>query len=75
MQDTFTGKEERSLQELCFSENKTVMVETKASHEQFEEYDAHLLMIKLNMWREGIESLDENILKPTVVYIRDDKVL
>jgi hypothetical protein len=36
----------------------------KDDDEEFQEYDPHLLMYKVNIWREGIEMIDELHLKP-----------
>ena len=52
-----------------------MLLETKASHEVFEEYDAHLMLIKLCVWRDDIETLDEGYLKPFKIFIRDDKTV
>jgi ubiquitin carboxyl-terminal hydrolase 47 len=52
-----------------------VLLETKASHEIFEEYDAHLMLIKLCVWRDEIESLDEGYLKPFKIFLRDDRTV
>ncbi|CAK65339.1 unnamed protein product (macronuclear) [Paramecium tetraurelia] len=74
-QDTFTNKENEILQGLYFNDYKSVLLETKAPHEQFQEYDAHLMLIKLCVWRNDIESLDEHELKPNKFFIRDDKTV
>ncbi|CAD8079535.1 unnamed protein product [Paramecium primaurelia] len=74
-QDTFTNKENETLQGLYFNDFKSVLLETKAPHEQFTEYDPHLMLIKLCIWRNDIESLDEQELKPIKFFIRDDKTV
>ncbi|CAK62005.1 unnamed protein product (macronuclear) [Paramecium tetraurelia] len=74
-QETFTNKENETLQCLYFNDYKSVLLETKAPHEQFEEYDPHLMLIKLCVWRNDIESLDESELKPLKFFIRDDKTV
>jgi ubiquitin carboxyl-terminal hydrolase 47 len=50
---------------LKFNEYKAVVLETKASHEVFEDYDPKLIMLKINIWRPDIEFLDEFHMKPT----------
>ncbi|CAD8205300.1 unnamed protein product [Paramecium pentaurelia] len=74
-QDTFTNKENETLQSLYFNDFKSVLLETKAPHEKFEDYDPHLMLIKLCVWRNDIESLDESELKPLKIFIRDDKTV
>ncbi|CAD8102865.1 unnamed protein product [Paramecium primaurelia] len=74
-QDTFTNKENETLQSLYFNDFKSVLLETKTPHEKFEDYDPHLMLIKLCVWRNDIESLDESELKPLKIFIRDDKTV
>lgn len=69
-QDTFTGKGSEMLQVLHFNDFKSVLLETKASHEIFEEYDSHLMLIKLCVWNDEIESKE-----PIKIFLRDDKTV
>lgn len=39
-------------------------METKNSYEEFQDYDPHKIALKINLWRENIESLEEKDLNP-----------
>lgn len=72
-QETFTGKEKRTLQELHFNEFKSVLLETKQSHEVFADFDPHLLTLKVVVWNPDIESLEN--FNPMKLMIKDDKTV
>ena len=38
----------------------------------FEDYDSSMMVVKLNFWREGLESLAEEVLKPEKVKVKKD---
>lgn len=41
---------------------KTLILEMK--DKEFDEYDPTTMVVKVNIWREGIQALSEDILKP-----------
>jgi hypothetical protein len=51
---------------------KTLAFEEKAPGEIFEEYDHNSMMIKVNFWRNGLEALNEEALKPIEIKVRKD---
>jgi len=68
MQDTYTGGEYKSFEELKIYPLKTLALETKLQDESFTEYDPNQINIKLNQWKKGILSLnEEDSHKPGVV--------
>ena len=64
MQETYTGKEGTTLEELRIYPQKSLALEVKKSSEKFEEFDPTNIQIKVNVWRPGIAVLDEAGLKP-----------
>lgn len=54
----------KTLDELKIKNFKNFIVETKNSNEVFENYDPHRIVLKINLWRENIESLEEKDLNP-----------
>ena len=69
MQDTYTGKEKKTLEELRITSSKNLILETKEDNEDFLEYDIDSIAFKIALWREGIVSLEEKELqlKPILV--------
>ena len=54
MLDTYTGRELDSLEVLKIYPMKTLALEEKLDEDVFEEYDPNSMVIKVNIWREGI---------------------
>ena len=65
MLDTFTDREKQTLRALKIYPMRTLALEEKLSEEIFEDYDPDSMQIKVNYWRDGLESLTEEVLKPT----------
>lgn len=65
MLDTYTGRENDSLEVLKIYPMKTLAFEEKQPSQVFEEYDPNQMVVKVNVWRDGIQSLSEDVLKPT----------
>lgn len=73
MQDTYHGNEQKSFEELKIYPLKTLALETKLPEEEFYEYDPNQINLKINIWRKGIQSLnEEEYLKPTVIKINKE---
>lgn len=49
--DTYTGREEESLQVLKIYPLKTLLLEEKEENQEFEDYDPDSILVKLNPWR------------------------
>lgn len=64
MGETYKGGELKSLEELRIYPYRTLILEQKQAGIEFEDYDPTLITIKINLFREGIESLSESELKP-----------
>lgn len=67
------GHESQSFEELKIYPLKTLALETKQPHEVFYEYDPNQINIKINAWRKGIQSLnEEESLRPEIVKINKE---
>ena len=64
MLDTYSGRENQTLQELKIYPLKTLAFEEKLPKETFEDYDPNTMQIKVNFWRSGLEALTDEVLKP-----------
>lgn len=62
MQDTYSGQELRTFDDLKIYPLKTLALETKLEHESFEDYDPNLINLKINVWGKGITTLNEEAL-------------
>jgi hypothetical protein len=71
MMETYTGLEQLSLEELRIYPMKTLCLEGLP----WKEYDPTMMLLKVNLWREGIQALTEDILQPTPVYVKKDIML
>jgi hypothetical protein len=69
MMETYTGMENLSLENLKIYPMKTLILEQKSPGTQFVEYDPTSMIVKINIWREGITSLSEDILNPTLISV------
>ena len=72
MLDTYTGRENETLEVLKIYPMKTLAFEEKADSDTFEEYDPDNMIIKVNVWREGLTSLSEDALKPVHMKVGKD---
>jgi len=75
MQDTFTNKGDKTLQELKIFSSKCMCIETKKDDEEFEEFDADTIYFKVAQWRRGLIDLTEETLQPKKVPVNKDGVL
>ena len=75
MLDTYTGRENETLQQLKIYPMKTLAFEEKLPDEVFEEYDANAMLIKVNFWRSGLEALNEEVLRPIEIKVRKDMLM
>ena len=69
MLDTYTGRENESLQQLKIYPMRTLALEEKLEEEAFEEYDPNSIQIKINFWRPGLEALTEEVLQPVEIKV------
>lgn len=72
MLDTYTNRDNESLEQLKIYPMKTLAFEEKITTDSFEEYDPNTMVIKINWWRMGIVSLSEDVLKPRQVKVMKD---
>lgn len=75
MLDTYDSRENETLEVLRIYPMKTLALEEKMPGEQFEIYDPTQMIIKINLWREGLLSLSEEILKPTKIRVKQDMTI
>ena len=73
MMETYTGLEQLSLEELRIYPMKTLILE--GNQESWTEYDPTMMLLKINLWREGIQALTEDILQPTPFCVKKDILL
>ena len=72
MLDTYTGRENETLEVLKIYPMKTLAFEEKGDDDDFVEYDPDSMIVKVNLWKEGLNSLNEESLKPTHTKVRRD---
>ena len=70
LQETYTGKENSTLEELHIYPQKSLVLEIKKDEEVFEEFDPLQIQIKVNFWKPSIIVLDEVALKPTKLQVK-----
>jgi Ubiquitin carboxyl-terminal hydrolase len=75
MLDTYTGRENDSLEVLKIYPMKTLALEEKSTDAVFEEYDVNQMVVKVNIWRLEIQSLAEDVLKPTQIKVHKDTLM
>ena len=75
MLDTYTGRDNDSLEVLKIYPMKTLALEEKLPHETFEDYDPSQMVVKVNLWRSDIQSLSEDVLKPRQLKVHKDTVM
>jgi hypothetical protein len=75
MLDTYTGRESETLEVLKIYPMKTLAFEEKVPNQNFEEYDPNSMVIKVNVWRDGIQSLSEEVLKPTQIKVEKETMM
>ena len=75
MQETYTGSENQTFEELKIFPLKTLALETKRSDEMFEEYDPNQIVLKINTWRRHLKILDEENLLPVRIKISKEETM
>jgi len=75
MQETYEGKEQKTLEDLRFKPHKVLCVETKDSNENWIEYDPNKIVLKINLWRPNLFELEESALKPQRIYLHNESTL
>lgn len=75
MLDTYTGRESETLEVLKIYPMKTLAFEEKLPNQNFEEYDPNSMVIKVNVWRDEIQSLSEEVLKPTLIKVEKETMM
>lgn len=75
MLDTYTGRDNDSLEVLKIYPMKTLAFEEKLPHETFDDYDPSQMVVKVNLWRADIQSLSEDVLKPRQLKVHKDTVM
>ena len=69
MQDTYTGKEKKALEDLKIYSQKNLIIETKEDAEEFTDYDSDRISFKLSLWRNNLISLEEKELQLKTISI------
>ena len=67
LQDTYTGRDTATLEDLHIYPQKALALEVKADEAVFEEYDPSNIQIKVHLWRPHLFSLDESALSSTML--------
>lgn len=62
MLDTYSGREDQTLEILKIYPMKTLVLEEKGDEDMFEEYNPNQIIVKINLWRSGLTSLGEEVL-------------
>lgn len=75
MTDSYTNKENFTLEELKIKNFKSFIIEYKFDNEVFIEYDPNKIELKICLWKEGINSLEEKELKPFKILISQNAIL
>ena len=75
MQETYTGKENETFEELKIFPLKTLALETKITGEEFEEYDPNQIVLKVNSWKRYLKILDEENLRPLRIKISKEETM
>jgi len=75
MQETFTGREGKTLAELKINSTKSFCIERKRDDQQFEEYDGDKIFFKVALHRENLPDLTEDTLKPEKIFVHKDATL
>ena len=70
MLDTYSGREKETLEVLKIYPMKTLALEEKVDSEEFDEYDAESMTVKVNVWRPGLVSLNEETLRPSFLKVK-----
>ena len=70
MLDTYSGRDNETLEVLKIYPMKTLALEEKTDMEEFDEYDSESMTVKVNMWRPGLVSLSEEALKPSFLKVK-----
>ena len=70
MLDTYSGREKETLEVLKIYPMKTLALEEKVDSEEFDEYDAESMTVKVNVWRPGLVSLNEDTLRPSFLKVK-----
>ena len=70
--ETYTGRENKTLEELKLFSHKILGIEIKKDDEVFEEFDADRVAYKVALWRPNIPTLEEADLGMTKVWINKD---
>ena len=69
MQETYDTMMDSTLETLHIYAFKTLALETKATTSEFDAYDPNKMSLKVNVWKEGLCTVDEEILKPEKMLI------
>lgn len=75
MLDTYTGKEDETLEVLKIYPMKTLALEEKTDDQTFEEYDPNQIIIKVNPWLPNLTSLGEEVLNPVSIKVNKDSTM
>lgn len=70
--ETYSNRAQETLEVLKIYPMKTLMLEEKDDSQVFEEYDPNKMIVKVNFWRAGLQSLAEDILEPVHVKVSKD---
>lgn len=54
---------------------KTLLLEQRLPNEEFEDYDPTWMILKINIFRENLTSLAEDVLKPVQISVPKDMAM
>ena len=72
-QDAYTGRENKSMEALVINPYNSLAFEwRKSEQDAFEEWNPNNMIVKINLWREDIEYLSEDVLLPVRYKVTKD---
>ena len=75
MLDTYTNREDETLESLKIYPMKTLALEEKDDEEMFEEYDPNQIIVKINKWNRQLISQAEVTSKATNIKVQKDELM
>jgi hypothetical protein len=73
--ETFRGREAETLESLRIFPLKVMLLEEKGEQEEFEDYDPNSMEVKVNLWRDGLVGLTEELLEPVTLKAKKDMTM
>lgn len=75
MLDTYTGRENETLEVLKIYPMKSLALEEKEDDDMFEEYDANQITVKIIKWQNGLSQQGELTLNASNMKIQKDLLM